>query len=284
MTTAVSLPAREQHRRELAELLGHDPAALTDTARLAEDLALDSLAMMRVLVWLEQNGVTVDTDRRRPAHIGDVLSLLDATSAGRISVRVVDGQDIGSPTATVPFLPSGAARSLAPVLETPAIQLTPIAADDINFLYALAVDPQTGFRWRYRGVAPSVDRFVSELWTDVLVQYVARSADEDRPVGHVVAYGADPNRRHCYIAAAFQPGHTGTGAAAQTVAVFARYLFHTFPMHKLYFDIPGYNWPQIGSGEGRLFTVEGLLRDHDFYAGRTWDRHICAIYRDLPAM
>jgi hypothetical protein len=79
------------------------------------------------------------------------------------------------------------------------------------------------------------------------------------------------------------PPHTGTGLAAQAVALFLRYLFHTFPLTKAYLEVPGYNWAQVRSGEGTLFEVEGVLRDHHFYAGRRWDQYLCAIYRDrLP--
>jgi RimJ/RimL family protein N-acetyltransferase len=117
----------------------------------------------------------------------------------------------------------------------------------------------------------------------VLVQYVVRRNGDGQPVGHVVAYAADQSLHHANLGAVFQPQCTGTGLAAQAVALFARYLFHTFPLHKLYLEIPGYNWPQVRSGEHRLFHVEGVLRDHDYYAGRYWDQYLCAIYPDrLP--
>ena len=71
---------------------------------------------------------------------------------------------------------------------------------------------------------------------------------------------------------------TASGMGALAVAMFARYLFHTFPLVKLYLEVPGYNWDQVSSGEDRLFKVEGVLRDHEYYAGRAWDKYLCAIY------
>lgn len=282
--TVVDAPHRELRRQELAELLGRDVAALTDAAHLIEDLALDSLAMMSLIVWLESHGVAIDADQRRPARVGEVLSLLEKTAAGNLSIRVVNGGDTGFPDAVqlaVPRLtPRQSGSPLAPVLESPTLRLTPIADDDVNFLYTLSVGPETSFRWRYRGAPPSIDRFVADLWSQVLVQYVVRRIVDGRQVGHVVAYGAEPSRRHAYVAAAFLPEYTGTGMAAQIVATFVRYLFHTFPMAKLYLEVPGFNWPQMSSGEGGLFRVEGILRDHDYYAGRMWDKYLCAIYRD----
>jgi len=36
----------------------------------------------------------------------------------------------------------------------------------------------------------------------------------------------------------------------------------------------------VSSGEGRLFHVEGVLREHSYYAGRYWDEYLCAVYSD----
>jgi len=50
---------RDGWRRELADLLDVTPAALTDEARLGEDLGLDSLARMSLLAWLDGKGVSL---------------------------------------------------------------------------------------------------------------------------------------------------------------------------------------------------------------------------------
>lgn len=272
---------RGASRRELAELVDRDPALLTDSARLVEDLALDSLAMMTLLTWLETRGVTVGTDQGRLITVGDVLALLDTAARAGMSIVVSNGPDgLLGPAVVPPSRP--AVSPLAPVLGNSAFRLTPVSQDDIGFLYHLAVAPETGFRWRYRGAAPPLDLFVKELWAQVLVQYVVRRAGDGMPVGHVVAYSPDASVRHAYLGAAFAPGTAGCGLAAQAVEVFVRSLFHTFPLHKLYLEVPGFNWPQLASGAGRLFEVEGVLREHDFYAGRSWDKYLCAIYRDRP--
>ena len=125
---------------------------------------------------------------------------------------------------------------------------------------------------------PPPDRFAADLHAQVLVQFVVRATDSGEPAGLVVAYAADLAQGHAYVAAAFAPGRSGTGLAADIGAVFIRYLFHTFPLRKLYLEVPGFNWPQLRSAAGRLFHVEGVLRGHDYYAGRHWDRYLCAIY------
>jgi RimJ/RimL family protein N-acetyltransferase/aryl carrier-like protein len=281
---ARSVPGRrETLRRELAELVEVDPAELSDHVRFADDLGLDSLAMMRVLVWLEGRGVVAD-DRSRPARVADVLALAEAATRPGLSVTVVGGPPGALPGVTdLPAPRPPAPDPLAPGLTGHGIRLDPVVPDDTRFLYSLAAAPETGFRWRYRGVPPSLDRFATGMWDQIVVQYVARRVDDNQPVGHLIAYGADPTTRFVHAGAVFVPSCTGSGLAARTVGMFVRYLFHTLPLVKVYLEVPGFNWPQISSGEGTLFRVEGVLRDHLFYAGRTWHQYLCAIYRDSGA-
>lgn len=161
------------------------------------------------------------------------LSLLEKATFPGLSIRVTGGPDphpVGPTDVTARARP--AADPLVPVLETHAFRLTPIEPNDMGFLYTLAIQPETCFRWRYRGAPPPFDRFTADLWKQVLVQYVARRADDNEPVGLVVAYGANVSLRHAYLGAVFQPRCAGTGLAAQIVALFARHLFHTFPLRK----------------------------------------------------
>jgi len=273
---------RDGWRRELADLLDVTPAALTDEARLGEDLGLDSLARMSLLAWLDGKGVSL-MDPRILHRVDDVLKLIERVPArSNVSVVMLGAVPGGEPgrAGDVPE-PRRPRSPLAPVLGNHAYQLTPLRESDIGFLYALAVHPETSYRWRYRGVPPPPDRFAADLWSQVLVQYVVRT-HSDEPVGQVVAYAADLAAGHAYVGAVFQPDHTGSGLAADVTATFVRYLFHTFPLRKLYLEVPGFNWPQVRSAAGRLFEIEGVLRDHDFYAGRYWDKYVCAIYPVAP--
>jgi RimJ/RimL family protein N-acetyltransferase/aryl carrier-like protein len=283
MTTATkpsTASRREAYRRELADLVRREPAELDDQVRLVEELALDSLDMMTVLAWLDGHGVSVDTTRDRPARVGDVLALVERAAAfPRLSIRLTDGPAPTSPR-DVTVRPQPAADPLAPTLADESFRLAPITPADLDFLYALAAAPETCFRWRYRGAPPSFERFTGDLWKQVLVQYVARRNDTDQPIGHVIAFGADPAMHYVHMGAVFVAPYAGSGLAARLVVMFVRYLFHTFPLRKVYLEVPGYNWPQLHSGRERLFRIEGVLRDHDYYAGRRWDQYLCAIYRD----
>jgi RimJ/RimL family protein N-acetyltransferase/aryl carrier-like protein len=275
--TTVEIPRREALRAELAALVDLDLDLLADPVALA-DAGLDSLAMLRLLTWLESNGVRLAVPD--PAMtVGDLLALLEPAAQG-VSIRLTDGTatihsgPLDLPAAGAPVDP------MAPVLRTPVFALTPVLPDDLRFLYELAAGEQTSYRWRYRGAPPPLERFAEALWQQVLVQYVARRIDDGEPVGHLIAYGAEAGMRFAYVGAAFRPGYAGTGFAAQAVAVFMRSLFQVFPLHKLYLQVPGFNWAQLSSGQAGLFAVEGVLRDHLYYAGRTWDEYTCAVYAE----
>ncbi len=270
---------RNAHREELAALLALDSTAMPDSARLTDDLALDSLAMMSLLTWLETRGIVLG-DGLAHLTVGELLTHLERrASYPRLSVRVVGDRAVDGPADFGPAPTGPPTRSpLVPVLENEIMRLTPISGGDVGFLYTLATQPETCFRWRYRGAPPTLDRFTEELTAQVLVQYVARQISDNEPIGHVVAYGGDPVHGHAYVGATFTPRITGTGHAARAVVLFVQYLFHTFPLRKLYLEVPGFNWPLLKSGKGHFFEVEGVLRRHDYYAGEFWDKYLCAIY------
>lgn len=272
--------SREGWRRRLADVLEFDADTLSDKTRLVEDLGVDSLAMMSLLGWLDTQGVTI-REPRALRSVEDVLALLDQLPAQRnLSFVVVGGPGrpgVAADPAGLPSLPPDRSP-LAPVLGNGTYQLTPIEEGDLPFLYTLAVHPETSYRWRYRGNPPPPERFGTDLWGNVLVQFVARGTKTGDRAGLVVAYAADLAHGHAHLGAVFTPDHAGTGLAAGATALFVRYLFHTFPLRKLYLEVPGFNWPQVASAAGKLFEVEGVLRDHDFYAGRYWDKYLCAVY------
>ncbi|HZM79459.1 MAG TPA: GNAT family N-acetyltransferase [Candidatus Limnocylindrales bacterium] len=279
MTTVVTRTTlRETERAQLAGMLGVDPNSLPDQTNLLDELALDSIAMMRLLTRMEERGVDVSALRTWPATVGQVLTLLEQAIARNVSISVVkDGETVAIGPRACRAQP--AVDPLTPVLSTRTFRLMPVLPDDLGALYGLATRPENCFRWRYRGAPPPVSRFADELWSQVLTQFTVRTVESNQVVGLVVAYQPGPALRHVYLGALFSPEHSGRGPAAQVTALFAKYLFHTYPFHKIYLEVPGFNWAQLSSGEGVLFDVEGVLRDHDTFAGQSWDQRVCAIYR-----
>jgi RimJ/RimL family protein N-acetyltransferase/aryl carrier-like protein len=279
MTTVDHRTQRDVLRLDLATLVDVDPELLADGAELGE-AGLDSLGMMRLINWMEGLGAVLDGHELDPrSTVGEVLTLVGQATGPGISIRYTAGGTVHGGL-VVPSAPEAPVDPLAPVLSTRALRLTPVRPDDLGFLYDLAASSQTSFRWRYRGAPPPIERYAENLWTQVLVQYVARRAADQTPVGHVVAYGAEMTMRYCYIGAVFVPEVAGTGLAAQAVSTFIRYLFHIYPLHKMYLQVPGYNFGQFSSGQGDLFEVEGVLRDHIWFGGQVWDEYMCAVYAD----
>jgi len=167
----------------------------------------------------------------------------------------------------------------SPRLATRRVALRTIGPSDLPFLYAVATDPATSYRWRYRGATPSPEQFAAELWHGVLCQYLVVHTEGGRPVGLVSAYQADLANRTCYVALLGDKAHDASGLLLESALLFVTYLFHTWDLRQIYAEVPGYTMDAFASGVGRYCREEGRLVDHSFHGGRFWDLHILAIHR-----
>lgn len=165
-----------------------------------------------------------------------------------------------------------------PFLTTAHTQLHPIGPEDMDFLYSMAISPQEGYRWRYRGRVPTPAAFQEQLWSGVLAQFVVRSRSDGSPMGLVVCYGYDSENGYAYFGAQFASEWVGKRAAFPPVMKCIQYLFQTWPLRKLYFDVPEFNLPAVSRHIGGLLKEEGVLQAHDYWNGRYWAKHILAIY------
>jgi RimJ/RimL family protein N-acetyltransferase len=64
------------------------------------------------------------------------------------------------------------------------------------------------------------------------------------------------------------------------IGLFFEYVFGCWDVRKLYMEVAEYNFPQMESGIGRFFELEGRLRNHTYLAGKHWDQLTLALYRD----
>lgn len=164
------------------------------------------------------------------------------------------------------------------------VQLVPVTLQSVEFLYRLAIDEQSGFRWRLVGTVPTIEAFRESLWAGVLTQFVVAERATGNPVGTVAAYSADLNHGHAYVGAAMVESLQETGLGIEAVLLFVQYLFATWSFRKLYFDVPEYNLRTVARSTGGLLHEEGRLRAHTHYGGHYWDRVTLALYReDLAA-
>ena len=64
------------------------------------------------------------------------------------------------------------------------------------------------------------------------------------------------------------------------LALFLQYAFDTRDFHKLYADVPEWNYPQFGRSAMRLFGEERRTPDHFYFRGRYWAEIRIALYQE----
>jgi RimJ/RimL family protein N-acetyltransferase len=236
---------------------------------------LDSLQMAQAAAILCEIGLDVHGFRLpdcSPAELDDRMELLGIPFPRVVQVA---GRDrLARPR---PLDSDGADR---PARRSANIQLDPVTPETFPFLYALAVDEEVGYRWRFRGSVPSPETFQNTFWQGTLVQFVVTMTGAAEPIGHVVCYGHDAGHQYAFVGLVFAPPVLGTGLPLEAASCFLNYLFGTWNLRKVYFEVPEFNFPQFASGAGHYFHEEGRLRQHEFYAGRFWDKLYLAVYRD----
>jgi hypothetical protein len=170
-----------------------------------------------------------------------------------------------------------------PPLRGRHVFLRPVAPDDYRFLRAAELGGELAVRWRLRGASASPEQWAQNLWQSVLAQYLVVGAREPTPLGLVAVY--QPNHRDgfAFLAAERFGPPRPVPVMMFGVALFIEHVFRCWNFHKLYLEVPEYNVSQLASGIGRLFTLEGRLREHLWYDGRRWDQIVLALYRDTWA-
>lgn len=113
----------------------------------------------------------------------------------------------------------------------------------------------------------------------MLAQFVVEDIQTNRPVGHVVAYDAEPANHHCKVGVVTAAESRSTGVGVEAVVVLIGYLFQHWPLHKVYAEVPDFGLNQFASAVGRYLTEEGRLREHGYMRGRLYDLVVLAGYR-----
>jgi RimJ/RimL family protein N-acetyltransferase len=167
-----------------------------------------------------------------------------------------------------------------PRLDGRHVVLVPITPGDYEYLYRISVLGENLFTWRLRGVLPSPENFIQQLWLGVFTQLKIVSVSTGEPAGLVLAYNADFRNQLVHFAMLTDPRAQGSGWSFEASTIFITYLFEAFPFRKIYLESYEFNYQRFSSGAGTVFNVEGCLRDYEFYQGRFWHKYILAIPRD----
>lgn len=174
-----------------------------------------------------------------------------------------------------------AGSSPADLMRGRRTSLRTVISDDLPSLYAAAINPQHGYRWRFKGATPSMQHFVDTLHQGALAQFCAVDAITGDLIGLTTAYNSRQDNGTCYVAfqRATPTSSPHAGEMFEAIFLLVEYLFRTWPLRRLYGEVPGFNYDQFASGEGSAFVVEGRLREHEFHAGQWWDLVLIAIER-----
>jgi RimJ/RimL family protein N-acetyltransferase len=160
------------------------------------------------------------------------------------------------------------------------VRLRPILQRDYEMLLQIELSEQLGPYWRLRGRTPAPDSYSQTLWGGVLAQFLVVRRDTEQVLGMVTVYNADVMDGHASFSAAKFLRADRSTLILQGSILMLDYAFAHFPLRKIYLEVNEYNLPQFSSGIGRILKPEGILHAHTFSAGRYWDKHIFAIYRD----
>jgi RimJ/RimL family protein N-acetyltransferase len=173
-------------------------------------------------------------------------------------------------------------RFSPPPMEGRHVYLRPITPGDYPWLQNAELTSELAMRWRFRGATPSPEQWSEAIWGGALAQFLIAERQSDEPTGVVAVYRPNFQQRHAALAAArFDSGKSPVMILG--IALFLRYVFACWDFRKLYLELPEYNYSQFASGLGRIFEIEGRLRDHNYFDGQLWDEVILAIYRDAWA-
>ncbi|MCK9893747.1 phosphopantetheine-binding protein [Frankia sp. AgB32] len=295
------MPSQDAVRNLVAKVTGIDPEQLSDSARFGAELGFDSFVLLELHAGLADLGIEL-TERDWLA-IDSIAELHQACQSqepeGVAHLDPATNRGAQDWPRASSLAPPHDALHLDPQRETDKLdvatgsaepptwngklfRLTPVLPTSTAFLYELAIAPDVGFRWRYRGSVPNVHQFEQELWASTLSQFVVESVESGEPVGNVICYNPDFTLGHAYVGAAMINRYRGSGIALEPVQLFIRYLFDVWPFRKLYFEIPEFNFKQFASAQSEHFQIEARLKDHDYYGGRYWDRLILAVRRRQP--
>lgn len=165
-------------------------------------------------------------------------------------------------------------------LETSRFRLLPVSPSHSMALMQVAQSPGNIQRWRFFGATVSAPEFERALWDRVLAQFVVIAKPEPVLIGLVQCTSANFRHGTAQLHALFAEDYQSGAWPVASIALFVQYLFVTFPLRKLYAEVPEFNYRSFASGENHHFEVEARLRDHEWHYGRFWDTVILSISRD----
>ena len=261
-TTTTTTPDFGQFLADLGAILQIDLHDATRTTLLVDDLGWDSLTMLEALALLDRYGSSLPDDL-----IGELRTLGDLHHYLRV-LATGHPDDRANRSGTGPHDP----------YRGPNVQLIPVTERDTDWLFGICATGQHLVRFRLRAMTPSPDSFRRFLWDQVLTQFIVATHDAE-PVGLVTCFEPDFRNRYAYVAAVADRRFESSGLVLEGMTMLISYVFAQFDLRKLYAESLAPDFERYASGSGRVFEVEGRLRDHEYVDGDYQDYVISAVWR-----
>jgi RimJ/RimL family protein N-acetyltransferase/acyl carrier protein len=261
-TERPTVPTFDRFLADLQAILHVDLTGADRTTLLGDDLGWDSLTMLEALAMLDSYGVQLPDDL-----IGELRTLGDLHHYLR--VLAADPPDRQRERL-------GAKAHDA--YHGPNVQLVPVTDRDVDWLFSICATGQHLVRFRMRAMTPSPDTFRRFLWDQVLTQFIVATHD-GRPVGLVTCFEPDFRNRYAYIAAVADRRFEDSGLVLEGMTMLISYVFAQFDLRKLYAESLEPDFERYASGGGRVFEVEGRLRDHEYVDGGYQDYIVSSVWR-----
>lgn len=169
-----------------------------------------------------------------------------------------------------------------PVLVGGLARLRVPEPDDFPYLYyGLFCAPDNLFRSRLHGDTPSLEEFVHRIGEHAVAQFVLAHVSNGQPFGHAAVYGLNLRDGVCFFEVTTAPEGMKAPESHEGTSLFLDYVFRMWPVRKIYAHLSDFNLPLVeGFAGDSIFETEGILRDHEYYAGQYWDIHVVAVGRE----
>jgi len=184
------------------------------------------------------------------------------------------------PHEEVALLQRQGSQTQIPPTRNGVIWLRPIQPEDYSFLRQIELTGDLGLRWRFRGSTPSPEQWNQATWSGCLAQFIVMTVEENQAIGLVALYDANFQDGFASVAVSKFDGDDPTLRIMSATLLFLDYAFANWRFRKLYFDVPEYNLAQFGSALRSHLETEARLKEHNFAAGRFWDRYTLSLFRE----
>jgi len=161
---------------------------------------------------------------------------------------------------------------LHPHVETKRTRFRPLTSGDGEEFYALL--SRLGIK-----SLPPVDDFLSTFDFGSEVMFAVEARRTGDTLGYASLQHKDP-AGHIQAGIFIEGGRGGPGIGGEVSTLLVNYAFATWPeIHKVYFlttdaSAEGFGVGLVGT------TLEGSLREHEYFQGRLWDLHYYSVTRE----